>query len=348
LIAEVTDVRSYKQNQRLSHHTGQLLTARDLQDDVDYDARMRGLHVRALHGVWGIALGYEIARTGDPRVLHVTQGMAYDCAGREIVMSDTLVISMDQLPSRSAAPAWWFDLLIRYNSDLDGPRTYGACQESCSNGIAERPSWRWSYAGDSPSPNIKPSGFADDVRLGEEIPLARVRITNAGTWTDLDLTVRRAARSLARPHIAAGQVKAGSIPIQGSPLHWTARIDTSSGGFNSRLPFYSVTMTENPLLSQTSGFAGMTFGLTEKQKAELIGPLMHIVGVSKSGFTLEVRTATINKAQFQALPFALQRNAGFMLPVALNWIGMEPNGGCPPPKTLFPFFSASIVAKLFL
>jgi hypothetical protein len=339
-------MRSYKQNQRLSHHTGQLLTARDLQDDVDYDTRMRGLHVRALHGVWGIALGYEILRTGDPRVLHVTQGMAYDCAGREIIMSDALPIAMDQLPSRSTAPAWWFDLLIRYNSDLDGPRTYGSCQESCASGIADRPSWRWSYAGDAPTPAIKPSGFADDVRLGEEIPLARVRITNTGIWTHLDLTVRRAARSLARPHIASGQVKAGSIPIQGSPLHWTARIDTSAGGFNSRLPFYSVTLMENPLLSQTSGFFGM-FTLTEKQKGQLIGPMMHIAGVSKTGFTLEVRTATINKAQVQAVPFVMQRNAGFMLPVAVNWIGMEPNGGCPPPKTLFRLLSASLVRGLF-
>jgi len=219
--------------------------------------------------------------------------------------------------------------------------------ESCSSGIAERPSWRWSYAGDAPTPFIKPSGFADDVRLGEEIPLARVRITNTGTWTDLDLTVRRAARSLARPHIVSGQVKAGSIPVQGSPLHWTARIDTSSGRFNSTLPFYSVTMTENPLLSQTSGFFGMTFDLTEKQKEQLIGPLAHIVDVSRSGFTLEVRTATINKAQFQALPFVLQRNAGFMLPVAVNWIGMEPNGGCPPPKTLVRLLSASILGRFF-
>ncbi len=338
-------MRSIKQNQRLSHHTGQLLTARDLQDDVNRDARMRGLHVRALHGVWGIALGYEVLRTGDPGSLFVTQGMAYDCAGREIIMPDTMQITMERPPAGSTAG--WFDLLIRYDFELTESQRRNGCNDTCDTGIAERPAWRWSYAGDAPTPSIKATGFADDVRLGEEIPVARVRVTDKGTWTDLDLTVRRVARSLARPHIASGQVKGGTIPIEGSPLHWRARIDTSSAGFNSFSPFYFATLAENPLLGSTSGFAGLTFGLSETQKAHLIAPLLRIDAIAKTGFVLEVRTSAISKSEFQALPFDLHRNAGFMLPVSVNWIGVEPNGGCPPPKTLFRLFTALSIGRFF-
>ncbi len=320
--------RVAKQNERLSHHDGQLLSARDLQGDVNYDARMRGLHVRALHGVWGIALGYEVLPSGDPRFLQITQGMAYDCAGREIIMSETLQVELEQPPRGSTATAWWFDLLIRYNSDLSANK---GCPDIGPSVVQERPAWRWSYAGDAPTPLIKAPGFADDVRVGEEIPLARVRITDKGTWTDLDLTVRRVARSLTRPHIATGQVRAGSIAIQGSPLHWTARIDTASAGFNTFTPFYFVTLTEHPLLGATSGFADLTRSFSDKQKGQLLGPLIKIGALSSAGFTLDVHTATVNQASLDAMPLALQRNAGFKLPISLNWVGIEPNGGCAPP-----------------
>src|SRR5262245_30814694 len=103
---------------RLSHHAGELLTARDLQDDVSYDARMRGLHTRACHGVWGVASGFEVFATADQKSLIVTQGIAYDCDGREIVMSDSLQIGFDRPPGGSTATAWWFDLLIKYDDTL--------------------------------------------------------------------------------------------------------------------------------------------------------------------------------------------------------------------------------------
>ncbi len=325
--------RTAKQNPRLSHHAGQLLTARDLQDDVNYDARMRGLHVRALHGVWGIALGYEVLTATNPRFLVVTQGMAYDCAGREIVMSETLQVELPPPPLNSIATAWWFDLLIRHDPELGSGLSSNTCPGVSSSAWQERPAWRWSYAGDSPTPFTRAPGFADDVRLGEEIPLARVRVTDKGTWTDLELTVRRVARSLTRPHIAAGQVRAGSIEIQGSPLRWIVRIDTSSGGFNTFKPFYFITMSEHPLLSPTSGFAEATNPLTYAQRAQLLGPFARITSSSSTGFILDVRTAPVSAALLDAMPIAMQRTTGFRLPVAVNWVGVEPSGGCSPPRT---------------
>jgi hypothetical protein len=312
---------------RLNHHAGELLTARDLQDDVSYDARMRGLHVRALHGVWGVALGFEVFPTADQKSLIVTQGIAYDCSGREIVLSDSLQIGFVAPPRSSTATEWWFDLLIKYDTSLsDAP--VNDCSGTQRNVVPERPSWRWSYAGEAPNPFITPLGFADDVRLGEEIPLIRVRVTKLGTATDFDLTVRRVARSLAGPNIATGQVRAGSVPITGSPLRWQARIDTSAGGFTSPKPFYSATLSEHPFIGSTSGFTDM---VPEKTKKELLGPFVRIESATRTAFTIDVQTATLRVNALQSMPSVMKLSTGFTLPVTVNWLGIEPSGGCPPP-----------------
>jgi hypothetical protein len=329
-----------KSFQRLRHHTGELLTARDLQDDVKHEARMRGLHVRALHGVWGVSLGYEVVPAQDQKSIVVTQGMAYDCNGREIVMSTPLTVRFDHPPAASNATAWWFDLLIRYDTTLGATPT-NDCSGSERNVVTEGPAWRWSYAGEAPTPFITPLGFADDVRLGEEIPLVRVRVTNLGTVTDFDMTVRRVARSLARPHIAAGQVRAGSVSIDGSPLHWRARIDTSAGGFISYTPFYFASLSEHPLLGSTSGFAGIAKSLKEKTKKELLGPFARIEGASSTGFTIDVQIATVTENALQTMPGEMQLSKGFTLPVAVNWLGIELNNGCSPPPRIPPWLSVS-------
>jgi len=331
--------------QRLSHHTGELLTARDLQDDVTYDARMRGLHVRALHGVWGIALGFEVLAAGDGKSVIVTQGMAYDCSGREIVLSQTIPVDLDKPPRNSTASAWWFDLLIRYDAKLGDAPIYD-CSGSTRNVVRENPMWRWSYAGEAPTPFIEPLGFADDVRLGEEIPLARVRVTNLGTATDFDMTVRRVARSLARPHIAAGQVRAGSVPIEGSPLHWQAWIDTTSGGFNSVNPYYVASLSEHPLLGSTSGFVDIARGLQEKTKNELLGPFTRIEAATRTGFRIDVQMATATETALQTMPGIMRLSKGFTLPVAVNWLGTEPNGGCSPPARVPLKFLAALSPKI--
>jgi hypothetical protein len=322
-----------KNTSRVRYYDGQLLAAHDLRDDVDYEARMRGLHVRALHGVWGIALGYEIITAPNKKSITVTQGMAYDCSGREIVMSATLPLDVPQAPRGSTAQAWWFDLLIRY----DDREAFGSgyvqrrpCPGTDSNFPRERLAWRWSYAGDAPTLFVKPLDFADDVRLGEEIPLVRVRVTNQGEFAELDLTVRRVARGLVRPHISGGRVRQGSIAIQGSPRHWTAWIETASGGFNTGSPFYFVSLVDHPWLSPSSGFAAITNMLQPEFLQELLGPFITIKAPSRTGFILDVRVAA-NRDTFRRMPAATHRSVGLNLPVAVNWLGIEPTGGCQPP-----------------
>jgi hypothetical protein len=311
--------------QRLQFFDGQLLGARDLRDDVAYDNRMRSLHVVAMHGVWGIALGYDVLIVGQVRVL-VEQGLAYDCRGREIVLSSTLDVDLPPAPRDSAASAWWFDLLIRYD-DHDRPKAERGdanCHCSGAGPGNNAPALRWSFAGDAPTAFVEVRGFAADVRLGEEIPLARFRMTDARRITDVDRSVRHVARGQVRPQVAGGRVGQGLVPVTGSPLDWTAWIDTSAGGFNAASPFYFASLADHPWLSPASGFAALLGG-PGTPPPSILGPFVGIEHASASGFALHVRMAAANETALSQLPEGASRQSGLSLPVAVDWVGIQPD-----------------------
>jgi len=313
--------------QRVQYHDGQLLAAADLRDDVGHQTRMRELHVRGLHGVWGIALGYDVVLTAEGSAFRVTQGLAYDCAGREIIMPATLTVDVPAAPRGNVAKSVFFDLLIRYDETIASDVNAG--RECPGRNTSERPAVRWSYVGDGPA--LPGPNFADDVRLGEEIPLARVEIAK-GAVKSIDRTVRRVARGIVRPHVAGGRIQQGSIGVQGSFWHWTAFIDTTAGGFNTPTPLYFVNLVDHPWLSQSSGFVEMANRLTPKQRAQLLGPFVSAVSPFRSGFTLDVRAAAARKSIVDKLG---GQQGDLRLPVEVNWIGVERNAGCQPPMESF-------------
>lgn len=135
-------------SQRIRYFDGQLLTARDLRDDVAYEARMRGLHVRALHNTWGVALGLAVTVQNN-NVVKVSPGIAYDCRGRELFSARDLLIGPPPRPLGSQVNAWLFDLVIRYDESGERGR---ADSVLCTDGVnpgEERPLWRWRFAGDA-------------------------------------------------------------------------------------------------------------------------------------------------------------------------------------------------------
>src|SRR3954465_11706168 len=96
---------------RLRHVDGELLRRRDLADEAAAETDRRGLHVRAVHDTWGVALGYEVGLASD--VMTVGPGVAYDCAGQEIV-----AVQGTKLPPPAAPPglavgvSFAFDLVV--------------------------------------------------------------------------------------------------------------------------------------------------------------------------------------------------------------------------------------------
>lgn len=301
----------HRRPERLQHVEGQRLTARDLQDDVLFEAGWRSLHVRAVHGVWGIALGYEVSLTRDRRGVRVAPGLAYDACGRELLQTAPRQLMPPIAPRQSRASAWWFDLLVR-------------------GGESTRPpALRWSYAADAPTAFVGTREFADDVRLGEDIPLVRIRMVAGGNITHVDRDLRRIARGLVRPHMAAGRLPASAVTVTGSVWDWTAWVDTSASSFDTEAPFYFARLADHPWLSPASGFAGLFSAppLTNAEHGALLGPFVTIESVSKIGFAVHVRAAAAPQSALRDVP----QRRGLVLPVPVDWVGIEPNVGSSAP-----------------
>jgi hypothetical protein len=332
---------------RIRYFEGSLLAARDLQADTTYQDRQSELHIRGLHNTWGVALGFEVKLTqpvGQEQTMDtivVGPGLAYDCRGRQIISAHTLVAGLPILPTTQAA-GWWFDLVISYREldDLIAGRDLSrSCLDAGIKPNEERPTLRWSLAGPADNNNLSQPELADDIRLGEEIPLARalIRADRQVEW--LDFSTRRNAQGLVRPHIAGGQAKVTAGQPNQNILTWQAAIQTGEGGF-SQVPYYFVALAAHPLLDLID-----ETGSDLSELRRILGPFLAIHAPGQSQFTLAVRfalsqndrvigirgTAASTSARMMA---AAAQDDALNLPLIVNWLGIEPISGCPPPLLL--------------
>jgi hypothetical protein len=280
------------------------MVARDLQDDLQAEAWLRGLHVSTVHAVWGIAAGYDVLLDHNRLGVQVLPGMAYDTCGRELLLDVARRMVAPRAPSPTRAPAWWFDLILRHAAPL------------------QPPTLRWVYATDAPSEFVAPLEFGPDVRLGEDVPLARIRLAADGKITHLTHDLRRIARGLARPRIGGDWVPAGAVAVNGSVWDWTAWIDTSTAGFGGA-PCYCIRLADDPVFSPASAFADI-FLRSAQGDADLrtlLGPLIVIENVTQAGFTLRVRVAAADEAALRRFPPS--PSVGLRLPVPVEWLGIE-------------------------
>jgi hypothetical protein len=316
---------------RIRYYQGQPLLARDLQDEAAYEAGMNSLHVTAMHNTWGVAVGLEVGLSQDRRAVIIGPGMAYDRCGQPIINPAALTIDVPrpQPPTQGKPVIWWYDLVIRHDQDLASEAS-GAVDCRREGFAAERLAWRWAHAGqaeehDQPAPDL-----AAGVRLGDEVPLARIVVDPGGYALSIDLSARRSAQAIVRPHIASGTVFV-EAEIPTNALHWQTTIDTSAGGFSSARPRYFVRLTEHPLRlwqSTTAGATGLE-GLTYPQVLRhLHGPFINIRNPRRTSFRLEVRFAVSDQLQ-TSLAHLIAMPA--KLPLKVSWHGLEPTGGCQPP-----------------
>lgn len=102
---------------------GKLMLERDFTDEQRYHIDKMRLHNQRLHG-WGVVCGLQVLADTNPacrdRFVTVQPGMAIDCCGHEIVVTDPVRIDITRLPSYPAltgdgAPARRpLQLCIRY------------------------------------------------------------------------------------------------------------------------------------------------------------------------------------------------------------------------------------------
>jgi hypothetical protein len=295
MIADTPSVRPL----RLRNDTGQRLSARDLQDEVDGQNWRRAVHVAALHDTWGIALGFEVT-FGEGEAI-IGPGLAYDCFGREIILSHDRNVPGPTAPPDNAEGTDPVVLVVRYDTNLDARRAQAdafPCTDTGGRPGREEPLFRWSARG--------------GVRLGLEVPLLAARMTAKGL-TDLDRRVRRYTRALVRPHIAAGSTEATQAWEVWEDQEREARfgvqtfVDTADAGFVGR-PYYLATVRAAP---NTFAAIAQHYLFTA------------IVNPEAGGFTFRVGQGRRVDTDFT--PPAIKPAS-----LRVDWIGVEPASGCAP------------------
>jgi hypothetical protein len=295
--------------ERLQWFDGSALTERDLADAVAFESRMLELHVQGIHRTWGVAHGLTITLSNDAREVLVAPGFAYTCRGEALIVAE---LTRAALPGNAGAGT--YDLLLV----PPAPPEKEACERpvTCTgDAIVQRASLRWEPAA-SPSA-AGPPLLGPAVRLGWEIPIARFRRLASGVLVGPDMSQRRVARGLVRPHVAFGVTRPNELSWQLGTAELSATVDTSGAGFSAR-PFYFATL----------GSAAWPAGV--------VGPFIALGQATASSFQVQVRFGR------PGAPTSLEPLVGPVRSAPLSWVGVEPVLGCPPTITLLEFLALGL------
>src|SRR5437879_8729158 len=104
--------------ERLRYWHGQMLRSRDFRDQLAIDAQLRWWHNQAIHHAFGVAIGFEVRENKQQHSVLVEPGLAYDCFGREIVLSHNRLLAV---PAATES----LTLLVRYKDTRSLPQRAG-------------------------------------------------------------------------------------------------------------------------------------------------------------------------------------------------------------------------------
>jgi len=263
--------------QRIRYKKGQLFASRDLRDDSDIAATLRWLHNRALHDVYGVNDGMIVTRVdeyGNPVqedadfvALVISEGLAYDCFGRELILQKPRHIPLPSVPSNGKS----LTLLIRYKDTatfFEKDAIQGNCLPGELSSLSEQPEFFW-----------KPDSL---VELVDGVPLTRIKYDEKGVpeLSEEEFQVP-ISRPLAKPRIASG----ATIPGNTAWEVWTesageseytvgvqTKIDTSAEGF-TKTPCY---------------FASLQGFIEINSERFFISGFQHVTDPSINGFTFRL------------------------------------------------------------
>jgi hypothetical protein len=283
---------------RVTYREGQLLASLDLTDDFGASQRLRRMHTRFLHNTWGIGLGFSVeGQPGDDSV-HIGPGFAIDSSAREILLSADLSV-----PVPATDSATDLLLVIGYQPDSayrDLPDIARLCAGTTLDPRDERPLFNWRTP--------------DTFQPGPDVPLAHLRVQSGGLVLAPDLSVRRYAARVTRPHMATGSVETFGRNLIDPGLI----VDTSDAGF-AAAPEYFVR-------------------LDAKAGSDPKGAVLELIAqfVANSAF---VESATPKSFKYFAPDLGRLGVAGIELQFVVTWLGVEPVTGCEPVSNPFRIFN---------
>jgi hypothetical protein len=275
---------------RITYRDGQLLASRDLQDDARVDQRLRGLHTRYLHDTWGVALGFAVTAFAGGTTVQIGPGYAVDSSGRDLLLAENLALPVPVTQQRTA-----LILVIGYRTD----RTYRGlpdvapvCGRGGLNPWNERPLFAWRTL--------------ETIDLAADVPLAAFAVQQGALLTSADLSVRRNAARMVRPHIGFGSVRVQ--PQSAGGFFPEVQIDTSEAAFSHTPQYFA---RANPAQGDTSELLIAYFDA-----------LAYIDRPTATSF-------------FYNVPFASVFETG----LTMTWLGIEPVTGCEPVPNLQLLFT---------
>jgi hypothetical protein len=208
------------QLERIRYWQGQLLSAGDLQTQLRVDEELRRLHNRAAHRAYGIAigLGHALEALGDAQErtkraieidngkLKLPCGLAYDCAGRALIVSTDRIVDLPPHVTNNLT------LVLSYDPN----------------------------AVDGVALNWKP---AQEVNPGIGVAITSLLTGIGGSTIDLDFRPV-VARPVARPRMATGNTIPGATSWQSWKIGDTevgvqVLVDTSAVGFTRTPHFFA-------------------------------------------------------------------------------------------------------------
>jgi hypothetical protein len=280
---------------RITYREGQLLASRDLQDDFGANQRLRRMHTRFLHDTWGIALGFTVDAEAGSDSVYIGPGYAIDQSAAEILLGQNLA-----LPVPQTTVATDFMLVIGYQPESayrELPPVSQLCAGATLDPRREQPLFNWRTP--------------DTLNLGADVPLARIRVQNGGLVMPPDLSVRRYAARMSRPHIVTG---AAEFTLDRSQLAGI-QVDTSDAGF-----------AETPQYFARLDAAGS--------------------GAIEAFAQFLANSAYIESATPKNFKYVVPGLAGLLFNIAvvkfqfvITWVGVEEVAGCEPVADLSKLFS---------
>jgi hypothetical protein len=316
--------RDAKALTRVRYHSGQKLSASDLQLSSDRQASLRALHMRALHNTWGIALDFQVSLENDNSELLVQPGLAYDGFGQELILTSQKSFNLSGRNSESQT------VLVVSKADIDAKfeSALNFCEQEELHYDLEF-SWR----------------EKNQVRLGRDIPLAE--LTFDGNEVFLDVGLRRYAKPMRRPKIESGTLKLSwdqwepkIIENETVALKLKQPVDTSIAGFSTELPYYFAQIVDTTY--QEGEATKQVFDLG---KDGFIVPLLIIDFMEKTSTYFQTNRIGVGELpaerqhQFQISIYFLHQSKTFEEiyqiirnrgPIQIAWTGIELNQGCSP------------------
>lgn len=258
--------------ERFIYRQGQLLASNDFKDQGRMEAARRWMHNTALHNAWGVAVGYSYALSGSNQniwnsgdTITIEPGIAYDCFGRELVLSAPEVLRRGFFEDANGRirPEFVFETyyLVAHYQEPTRQKDKVPCVGTPNVGTLHvNVSWM----------------KKEEVRLGPHVPLLIVAFSNVVSVQQFS---GARVRARARPKMGSGSVLFSHIHAQpwnvtfpGTTrqvlIGFAIHIDTRESGFQTT-PCYSAWLS------------GWSF-------FPLLRPLVSLADETPEGFTVHI------------------------------------------------------------